>query len=121
MDARSDLADTGLHASLIAQIRDVLSSFTDDYTSIFGTNECAESEGVLTSRGRGTREVWGACKAGDQVSDQRWNDQGNDKPTGFTKKVAVLGVGGHGERRRGGGKERGRRGTGRGRRGMQRN
>ena len=121
MDAGGDLADTGLHTSLITQICDILATFTDYHASIFSTNERAKSEGVLTSRGRGTRKVRGTYKADGQVSDYGWNDQTDDKHTGFTEKVAVMGVGGHGERRRGGGKEGGRRETGRGMRGMRRN
>ena len=48
MNAGGDLADTGLHASLITEIGDVLATFTDDYASIFGANKCAKGEGVLT-------------------------------------------------------------------------
>jgi len=51
------------------------------------------------------------------VSDHRWNDQEDDKHTGFTGDLAGLRVGGHEERRRGGKKGGGRRETGRGRRG----
>lgn len=113
MNARGDLADTSLHAGLIAQIGDVLATFTDDYASIFSANKCAKGESVLTSRGRGTREVRGNWKAGGKVSDHRWIDQEDDKHTGFTGNLAVLGIGGHGERRgRDGGGEEGRRGEG---------
>jgi hypothetical protein len=71
VDARGDLADTGLHASLIAQIGDVLATFTDDYTGIFGADKSAKSEGVLARGGRGTRELRGICKADDKMSDHR--------------------------------------------------
>ena len=71
MDARGDLADTSLHASLITQIGDILATFTDDYASIFSTNKCTEGEAVLVRRGRGTRLR--AYKADDKVSDHRWN------------------------------------------------
>ena len=114
MDARGDLADTGLHARLITQIGDVLASFADDYAGIFGANKCAKGEGVLTGRGRGTRGVRRICKADDKVSDHRWNDLRDDKRTGFTRNLTALGVGGHGERGRGGGRreEEGRWGEG---------
>ena len=71
MDARGDLADTSLHASLITQIGNILASFADDYAGIFGADKCAKSEGVLTGRGRGTRGVRGICKADDKMSDHR--------------------------------------------------
>jgi len=71
MDSRGDLADTSLHASLIAQIGDVLATFTDDYAGVFGANKCAKGEGVLTRRRRGTRGVRGTWKADDKVSDHR--------------------------------------------------
>jgi len=50
-------------------------------------------------------------------------DQEDDKHTGFTGNLVVLGGGGHGrrKRRRGGGEEGGRRETGRGRTGMRGN
>ena len=54
MDAGGDLADTSLHASLIAQIGDILATFTDDYAGIFGAHKCAKGEGVLTGRRGGT-------------------------------------------------------------------
>ena len=119
MDTGGDLADTSLHASLITQIGDVLASFTNDYPGILSANECAKREGVLASGRWGTRMVGGSCKADDKMSDHRWNDQRDDKHTGFTGDLTVLGVGGHGERRRGGGKEGGRRETGRGRTGCE--
>ena len=121
MDARGDLADTSLHTGLITEIGDILATFTDDDASIFGADKCTKGEGVLASRGRGTREVRGACKADYKVSDHRWKDQGDDKRTGFAEKTGILGVGGHGERRRGGKEEGGRRETGRERREMRRN
>ena len=112
MDAGSDLANTSLHTGLITQIGDVLATLANDYAGIFGTNKCAKGEGVLTGRGRGTRGMRGNWKADCKVSDHRWNDQRGDKHTGFTGNLAVLGVGGHGERRRAGGRkeEEGRRG-----------
>jgi len=119
VDARGDLADPGLHTGLIAEIGDVLATFTNDYACILGANECAKGESVLTGRGWGTRGVWGTCKAEGKVSDHRWNDQRDDKHTGFTGNLAVLGIGGHGERRRGGRGEGGRRETERGRRGCE--
>ena len=114
MNTRGDLADTSLHTGLITQIGDVLATFTDDYASILGTNKCSKSKGVLTGRGRGTRGLGGNWKADDKVSDHRWSYQQDGEHTGFTGNLAVLGVGGHGERRRGrdGGGERGRRETG---------
>ena len=75
MDAGGNFADTGLHSSLITKIGDVLATFTDDYAGIFGANKCAKDEGVLARRGRGTRRVWGTCKADGKVSDHRWNGQ----------------------------------------------
>ena len=63
MDARGDLADTGLHTGLIAEIGDVLATFANDYAGIFGANERAEGKSVLTRGGRGTRGVRGTCKA----------------------------------------------------------
>jgi len=48
VNAGGDLADTGLHSSLITQIGDVLATFTDDYASIFGANKRTKGEGVLT-------------------------------------------------------------------------
>ena len=60
MDTGGDLADTGLHTSLITQIGDVLATFTNDYTSILGTNKCSKGKGVLAGRGRGTRELGGS-------------------------------------------------------------
>ena len=71
MNAGGDLADTGLHASLITEIGDVLATFTDDYAGIFGADECAKGEGVLAGGGRGTRGVRGTWKADDKVSDHR--------------------------------------------------
>jgi hypothetical protein len=71
MNTGCDLADTSLHASLITQIGDILATFADDYASIFGANECAKGESVLTRRRRGTREVRGNWKADDKVSDHR--------------------------------------------------
>jgi len=59
MNAGGDLANTSLYTSLIAEIGDVLATFTDDYTSIFAANECAKGEDVLTRGGRGTRGVGG--------------------------------------------------------------
>ena len=50
VDAGGDLANTSLYASLIAQIGDVLATFADDYSGIFGANECTKGEGVLTGR-----------------------------------------------------------------------
>ena len=119
MDARGDLADPGLHAGLIAEIGDVLATLTNDYAGILGANKCAKGESVLTRRGRGTRGVRGTCKAEGKVSDHRWNDQRDDKHTRFTGNLTVLGVGGHGEWRRGGRGEGGRRETGRGRKGCE--
>ena len=43
-----DLANTGLHSSLITQIGDVLATFTDDHASILGANKCTKGKGVLT-------------------------------------------------------------------------
>ena len=71
MDARGDLADTGLHARLITQIGDVLASFADDHAGIFGADKCAKGEGALTGRGRGTRGMRGICKADGKVSNHR--------------------------------------------------
>ena len=116
MDTGGDLADTSLHTSLITQIGDVLAAFTDDYAGVFGADKCAKGEGVLTRRGRGTRGVWGTWKADDKVSDHRWDDQEDDKPTGFAGNLVVLGVGGHEERRRRGGRKEGRREKGDGER-----
>jgi hypothetical protein len=39
MNTRNDLGDTGFDASLLPEIRDVLSSLTDYDASIFGGNE----------------------------------------------------------------------------------
>ena len=36
-------------------------------------------------------EVGGTYKASDKVSDHQWSDQGNDKHTGFTEELTVLG------------------------------
>jgi hypothetical protein len=56
MDARDNLGDASLYASLLAKICDVFAAFTDDNASIFCANKSAESKRFLRGAGAsGTR------------------------------------------------------------------
>lgn len=60
--ARDDLADAGLDAGLVTEIGNIFASLSDDDAGVLGADKSSESEGVLTSRRRRPRLVWGGCE-----------------------------------------------------------
>lgn len=55
VDTRDDLADTGLDASLFAEVGDVFATFPDNDAGVLGANERAESQDLLSRDRRRTR------------------------------------------------------------------
>lgn len=55
MNALDDFADASSDTSLFTQIGDVFTSFPDDNTRFFGTNERAKSQGIMGRWGRRLR------------------------------------------------------------------
>ena len=50
MDTWDDLADAGLDSSLVAEIGDIFAGLSNNHTGVFGANECAESQDVVSGR-----------------------------------------------------------------------
>lgn len=59
MNARDDLADASLDASLVAEVGDVFTTLSNDDASIFCSDEGPESESVLGGRGGRARVLSG--------------------------------------------------------------
>lgn len=70
MNTGDDFADARLHARLFPEICDILAAFSNDDSSIFGTDESTESESLLRIwGGRARTVVYAFCvqKEGDSV------------------------------------------------------
>lgn len=61
MDALDHFRDTGLHAGLLSEFSDVLSSFAYDYARLLGGNERAESKRLISRCGGGVGARIGVC------------------------------------------------------------
>lgn len=101
MNARDDLADAGLYASLLTEISDVLACLPDNDAGVLCANESAEGESVVGRRRRRAGLCWGGCAA---ESEKKGKKSGKKRDTIFVSG----GVGGHDEGQGGetGGKER---------------
>ena len=90
MNARDDLADAGLYASLLTEISDVLACLPDNDAGVLCANESAEGESVVGRRRRRAGLCWGGCAA---ESEKKGKRSGKKRDTIFVSG----GVGGHDE------------------------